>query len=37
MWSDRLSNPGPLALEYVALPTALHGPAGRTVTLYRQT
>ena len=26
MWSDRVSNLGPLALEYDALPTALRGP-----------
>ena len=27
MWPDRVSNPGPLALESEALPTALRGPA----------
>ena len=27
MWPDRVSNPGPLALESDALPTALLGPA----------
>ena len=27
MWPDRVSNPGPLALESDALPTALRGPA----------
>ena len=27
MWSDRLSNPGPLAIESDALPTALRVPA----------
>ena len=27
MWPDRVSNPGPLALESDALPTALCGPA----------
>ena len=27
MWPDRVSNPGPLALESGALPTALRGPA----------
>ena len=27
MWPDRVSNPGPLALELDALPTALRGPA----------
>ena len=27
MWPDWLSNPGPLALESDALPTALRGPA----------
>ena len=27
MWSDRVSNPRPLALESGALPTALRGPA----------
>ena len=27
MWPDRISNPGPLALESDALPTALRGPA----------
>ena len=40
MWSDRVSTPGPLALESDALPTALCGPAqegvkkqnGRVVT-----
>ena len=26
MWPDRVSNPGPLALESDALPTALRGP-----------
>ena len=31
MWPDRVSNPGPLALESDALPTALRGPAGRGV------
>ena len=27
MWPDRVSNPGPLALESDALPIALRGPA----------
>ena len=27
MWPDRVSNPGPLAYESGALPTALRGPA----------
>ena len=27
MWSDRVSNPGPLTLESDALPTALCDPA----------
>ena len=27
MWPDRVSNPGSLALESEALPTALRGPA----------
>ena len=27
MWPDRVLNPGPLALESEALPTALRGPA----------
>ena len=27
MWSDRVSNPGTLTYESVALPTALRGPA----------
>ena len=27
MWPDRVSNPGPLALESDALPTALRSPA----------
>ena len=27
MWSDRVSNSGPLAFESDALPTALRGPA----------
>ena len=27
MWSDRVSNPGPLTYESGALPTALRGPA----------
>ena len=27
MWPDMVSNPGPLALESDALPTALRGPA----------
>ena len=27
MWPDRESNPGPLALESDAFPTALRGPA----------
>ena len=27
MWPDQVSNPGPLALESDALPTALHGLA----------
>ena len=27
MWLDRVLNPGPLALESDALPTALRGPA----------
>ena len=26
MWLDRVSNPGPLALESDMLPTGLHGP-----------
>ena len=30
MWPDRVSNPGPLALESDALPTALRGPARHT-------
>ena len=29
MWPDRVSNPGPLAHESDALPTALRGPATR--------
>ena len=29
MWSDQVSNPGPLTYESGALPTALHGPASR--------
>ena len=28
MWPDRSSNPGPLAFESDALPTAPRGPAG---------
>ena len=27
MWADRISDPGPLALESVALPITLRGPA----------
>ena len=27
MWTDRVSNPGPLTYESGALPTALRGPA----------
>ena len=27
MWPDRVSNPGPLALESDAVPTKLRGPA----------
>ena len=27
MWLDRVSNPGPLAVESDALPTVLRGPA----------
>ena len=27
MWTDRVSNPGPLTYESGALPTALLGPA----------
>ena len=27
MWSDRVSNPGPLTYKSDALPTALQGPA----------
>ena len=27
MWSNRVSNPGPLAVESDALPTALHSSA----------
>ena len=27
MWPDRVSNPGPLALESEELPNALRGPA----------
>ena len=29
MWTDRVSNPGPLALDSDALRTALRGPANR--------
>ena len=32
MWSDWVSNPGPLALESDARLTALHGPAGQKGT-----
>ena len=32
MWLDRVSNPGPLALESDVLPTALLGPAVNHVT-----
>ena len=31
MWPDWVSNPGPLALETDALPTALRGPAESAV------
>ena len=34
MWPDRISNPGPLALEPDALPTALRGPAHKQCTLH---
>ena len=35
MWPDRVSNPGPLALESDALPTALRGLAAhRLMMLY---
>ena len=30
MWTDRVFNPGPLALESDALPTELRGPAVET-------
>ena len=30
MWPDRVSSPGPLALESDALPTVLRGPADKT-------
>ena len=31
MWTDRVSNPGPLTYESGAILTALHGPAVETV------
>ena len=34
MWLDRVSNPGPLALESDALPTALCGPTKEINTKY---
>ena len=34
MWPDRVSNPGPLAYESGALPTALRGPAQQGVVKY---
>ena len=33
MWPDRVSNPGPLAPESDALPTALHGLASYAVVM----
>ena len=37
MWPDRVSNPGHLALESDALPTALRGPAsvGKALTQFQ--
>ena len=40
MWPDRVSSPGPLVLQSVALPTALRGPAhtlerNRNATLFQ--
>ena len=32
MWSDRVSSPGPLALESDALKTALRGPPNLSLT-----
>ena len=34
MWPDRVSNPGPLTCESVALPTALRGPAALILIWY---
>ena len=36
MWPDRVSNPGPLAHESDALPTALRGPVQTVETLIRR-
>ena len=36
MWPDRVSNPGPLALESDALPTALRGPAKFGLRVLRE-
>ena len=33
MWPDRVSNPGSLALESDALPTALRGPAKKPLKM----
>ena len=35
MLPDRVSNPGPLTYESDALPIALRGPAGLSVSHYR--
>ena len=37
MWPDRLSNPGLLALESDALPTALRGPADIVISYKLKT
>ena len=34
MLPDQVSNPGPLTYESSALPTALHGPAGKNNKFY---
>ena len=36
MWPDRVSNPGPLTYESVALPTALCGSAQVTSVYYNK-
>ena len=36
MWPDRVSSPGPLALESDTLPTVLRGPAGRRETTVKR-